>query len=141
MKARLFYVVLMCLTFLSACKNSSVSVVSPNQVDEVTISIKNNQGQLQQCIGQDPKFLKALLGNINLLFNESDKNALPFGLELSDKQREFDYKIKFYSQSEVVQEIIISQKNEVTIDTDMMIIEDKEKELDSLKSQLILVTQ
>ena len=129
MKARLFYVVLMCLTFLSACKNSSVSVVSPNQVDEVTISIKNNQGQLQQWVGQDPNFLKALLGNINLLFNESDKNALPFGLELSDKQRK------------VVQEITISQKNEVTIDMDTVIIEDKEKELNSLKSQLILVTQ
>ena len=108
--------------------------MSLNQVDEVTISIKNNQGQLQQCIGQDPNFLKALLGNINLLFNESDKNALPFGIELSDKQREFDDKIKFYSQRKVVQEITISQKNEVTIDMDTVIMEDKEKELNSLKS-------
>ncbi len=42
MKARVIYVIIMCFIFLSACKDSSVSVVSLNQVDEVTISIKNN---------------------------------------------------------------------------------------------------
>lgn len=58
MKARVIYVIIMCFIFLSACKDSSVSVVSLNQVDEVTISIKNNQGQLQQWVGQDPRTIK-----------------------------------------------------------------------------------
>lgn len=141
MKLKLFYVVILCSILLGACKSNNVSIVSADQVDRVSIYVKDDQGQIQEWVAQDPNFLKSLLGNIKLLFNESDRDSLPFGLDLLETQKEFDYKIEFYNQDQMVQEINISQRNVVTVDKDEFIIEDKEKELNSLKSQLILVTR
>lgn len=131
-----------CLIFLGACKKTSNPVISADKVDKVVIFVKDDKGTEHSCEGQDSNFLKTLLGNINLLFDKSDTSAQRFDMELTSEQKKFKYQIKFYKENKVVQDIQVSQENKVTIDRDKFTIgEDKEKELNSLKNHLLLVTE
>lgn len=128
--------------FLSACKSNQALVISANQIDKVSIYIKDDKEQEKEWEAQDPRFLKSLLGNIHLLFNKVDKDALTFNTDLTSKQKEFEYTMKFYDGKKIIQEITISKGNEVFLnDVKFVIKENKEKELNSLKQQLLLVTQ
>lgn len=63
-------------------------------------------------------------------------------MNLTSKQKRFNYQIKFYKNNNVVQEIQISKVNKVTIDKEeFMIGKEKENELDSLKNHLLLVAK
>ncbi|HCM90618.1 MAG TPA: hypothetical protein DIS85_12030 [Vagococcus sp.] len=132
---------LCCLIFLSACKKTSNPVISADKVDKAVIFVKDDKGKEHSWEGQDSNFLKTLLGNINLLFDKSDTNAQRFDMDLTSEQKIFKYQIKFYKENKVVQDIQVSKNNKVTIDRDKFTIgEDKEKELNSLKNHLLLVT-
>ncbi|RSU11622.1 hypothetical protein CBF29_07855 [Vagococcus elongatus] len=127
--------------FLVACKQSTNTVVSIDEVDKAIILVKDNEDQERKWTAQDQNFLKTLLGNINLLFDESDENAQRFDMELTPEQRDqFEYHINFYKKDKLVQEIKISNRNNVDIGKENFVIK-KDKELDSLKSHLLLVAE
>ena len=79
------------LIFLGACKQDNNPVISAEKVDKVIIFVKDDKGKEKEWEATDPNFLKTLVGNLNLLFDKSDKNAQRFDMELTQKQKEFDY--------------------------------------------------
>lgn len=143
-KSKLFVVTffsIASLMFLVACKQNTSTVVSKDEVDKAIILVKDNADQERKWTAQDQNFLKTLLGNINLLFVDSDENAQRFDMELTPEQRDqFEYHIKLYKKDKLVQEIKISNRNNVDIDKENFVIK-KDKELDSLKSHLLLVVE
>jgi hypothetical protein len=130
------------LLLLGACKQKSNPVVSLEKVDKVVILVKDDEGKEKNWKATDPNFLKTLIGNLNVLFDESDKNAQRYDMKLTSKQKRLNYQIKFYKNNDIVQDIQISQVNKVTIDKEKFTIgKEKENELDSLKNHLLLVAK
>ncbi|MGN8982786.1 hypothetical protein ACTNBL_10790 [Enterococcus villorum] len=130
------------LLLLGACKQKSNPVVSLEKVDKVVILVKDDEGKEKNWKATDPNFLKTLIGNLNVLFDKSDKNAQRYDMKLTSKQKRFNYQIKFYKNNDIVQDIQISQVNKVTIDKEKFTIgKEKENELDSLKNHLLLVAK
>ncbi|EGO7898087.1 hypothetical protein FGV13_002667, partial [Enterococcus faecalis] len=71
-----------------------------------------------------------------------DENTQNFDIELTPDQKKYDYKIDFYNNGEVVQEVEISQVNKLKIDKEEYTIkEDREKELNSLKNHVLSVVR
>lgn len=83
-----------------------------------------------------------MIGNINATLGEKDENTQNFDIELTPDQKKYDYKIDFYNNGEVVQEVEISQVNKLKIDKEEYTIkEDREKELNSLKNHVLSVVR
>ncbi|WP_241546166.1 hypothetical protein [Enterococcus villorum] len=145
MKKRELFIVLFSMFYLlllGACKQKSNPVVSLEKVDKVVILVKDDEGKEKNWKATDPNFLKTLIGNLNVLFDKSDKNAQRYDMKLTSKQKRFNYQIKFYKNNDIVQDIQISQVNKVTIDKEKFTIgKEKENELDSLKNHLLLVAK
>lgn len=130
------------LLLLGACKQKSNPVVSLEKVDKVVILVKDDEGKEKNWKATDPNFLKTLIGNLNVLFDESDKNAQRYDMKLTSKQKRLNYQIKFYKNNDIVQDIQISQVNKVTIDKEKFTVgKEKENELDSMKNHLLLVAK
>lgn len=132
---------IICLVLLNVYTHNSSPVVSIDKVDKVIIWVKDDKGQKREWKAQDPNFFKTLLGNLNLVFGNSNKNAQRFDSELTSKQKEFEYQIRFYKGDNIIQDIKISHGDKVNLDKkEFTIGKEKEKELDSLKYHLLMVT-
>lgn len=130
------------LLFLTACKQTNNPVITADKVDKVVILVKDDNEKDRTWEAEDQNFLKTLIGNVNAVIGKKNENTQSFDMELTPKQKKYDYKIKFYKNGEVVQNIEISQENKLTIDKEEYTIkEDREKELNSLKNHILSVVK
>jgi len=130
------------LLFLTACKQTNNPVITEDKVDKVVILVKDDNEKDRTWEAEDQNFLKTLIGNVNAVIGKKNENTQSFDMELTPKQKNYDYKIKFYKNGEVVQNIEISQENKLTIDKEEYTIkEDREKELNSLKNHILSVVK
>ena len=89
---------LMSLFFLSACHQKRTPIISADKLDKAVILIKDDQGRERTWEASDLSFLKALLGNLNLVFGKDDKSAQDFDTPLTAKEKAFTYQITFIKQ-------------------------------------------
>lgn len=130
------------LLFLTACKQTNNPVITADKVDKVVILVKDDNEKDRTWEAEDQNFLKMLIGNVNAVIGKKNENTQSFDMELTPKQKNYDYKIKFYKNGEVVQNIEISQENKLKIDKEEYTIkEDREKELNSLKNHILSVVK
>lgn len=130
------------MVVLTSCKQTNDPIITADKVDKVVILVKADNEKDRSWEAEDQNFLKALIGNIKATLGKKDENKQNFDIELTPDQKKYDYKIDFYNNGEVVQEVEISQVNKLTIDKEEYTIkEDREKELDSLKSHVLSVVR
>lgn len=126
------------LLLLSSCKKNNINIVPPESVDEIRVTVTNNIGEPKSFTVTDKKELERLSIKIHMVFG--DKKTSQFvAKELTENERNFKYQLKFYKSTKMIQEIIISKNNNLSIDNEKIII-DKEKELDNLKKHLLAIT-
>ena len=130
------------MVVLTSCKQTNDPIITADKVDKVVILVKADNEKDRSWEAEDQNFLKTLIGNIKATLGKKDENTQNFDIELTPDQKKYDYKIDFYNNGEVVQEVEISQVNKLTIDKEEYTIkEDREKELDSLKSHVLSVVR
>ena len=130
------------MVILTSCKQTNDPIITADKVDKVVILVKSENEKDRSWEAEDQNFLKALIGNINSTLGEKDENTQNFDIELTPDQKKYDYKIDFYNNGEVVQEVEISQVNKLKIDKEEYTIkEDREKELNSLKNHVLSVVR
>lgn len=130
------------MVILTSCKQTNDPIITADKVDKVVILVKSENEKDRSWEAEDQNFLKALIGNINATLGEKDENTQNFDIELTPDQKKYDYKIDFYNNGEVVQEVEISQVNKLKIDKkEYTIKEDREKELNSLKNHILSVVR
>ena len=130
------------MVILTSCKQTNNPIITADKVDKVVILVKSENEKDRSWEAEDQNFLKALIGNINPTLGEKDENTQNFDIELTPDQKKYDYKIDFYNNGEVVQEVEISQVNKLKIDKEEYTIkEDREKELNSLKNHVLSVVR
>ncbi|MDN5411994.1 MAG: hypothetical protein L0F95_06235 [Lactococcus sp.] len=133
---------LMSLFFLSACHQKRTPIISADKLDKAVILIKDDQGRERTWEASDLSFLKALLGNLNLVFGKDDKSAQDFDTPLTAKEKAFTYQITFYQSDKVVQPIHMSQTMDITVDKKQFTVRGTDRQaLDSLKQQLLVVAK
>lgn len=133
---------LMSLLFLSACHQNGTPIISADKLDKAVILIKDDQGKERTWEASDPSFLKALLGNLNLVFGKDDKNAQRFDTPLTVKEKVFTYQITFYKSDKVIQIIHMSQTEDITVDRKQFTVKGTDRQaLDSLKQHLLVVAK
>lgn len=133
---------LMCLFFLSACHQKGTPIISADKLDKAVILIKDDQGKERTWEASDLSFLKALLGNLNLVFGKDDKSAQRFDTPLTAKEKAFTYQITFYKSDKVVQTIHMSQTKNITVDKKQFTVKETDRQaLDSLKQHLLVVAK
>ncbi|MGX7180292.1 hypothetical protein [Enterococcus italicus] len=130
------------MVILTSCKQTNDPIITADKVDKVVILVKSENEKDRSWEAEDQNFLKALIENINATLGEKDENTQNFDIELTPDQKKYDYKIDFYNNGEVVQEVEISQVNKLKIDKEEYTIkEDREKELNSLKNHVLSVVR
>lgn len=130
------------MVILTSCKQTNDPIITADKVDKVVILVKSENEKDRSWEAEDQNFLKGLIGNINATLGEKDENTQNFDIELTPDQKKYDYKIDFYNNGEVVQEVEISQVNKLKIDKEEYTIkEDREKELNSLKNHVLSVVR
>ena len=133
---------LMSLFFLSACHQKRTPIISADKLDKAVILIKDDQGRERTWEASDLSFLKALLGNLNLVFGKDDKSAQRFDTPLTAKEKAFTYQITFYKSDKVVQTIHMSQTKNITVDKKQFTVKETDRQaLDSLKQHLLVVAK
>lgn len=127
---------------LGACQNNNAKIISSNEADYFTVVVKKDEGAEDTTSGKDPGEIKRLLGNIESLFGNSTNGSTFSDTEITDQEKTYGYQVVFYKEDKVVQEITISQKNNVTVDKENYTIgTNREKDLDNLKKHLLTITQ
>lgn len=125
------------LLLLSSCKKNNINIV-PESVDEIRVTVTNNMGESKKFTVTDKKEIERLSIKIHMVFGDKKKSWF-VAKELTENEKNFKYQLKFYKSTKLIQEIIISQNNNLSIDNEKIII-DKEKELDNLKKHLLAIT-
>ncbi|EOT39894.1 hypothetical protein [Enterococcus columbae] len=124
---------------LSSCKKNNIDIVSPDNVDEIKVTVTNTMGDVKMFTVTDKKEIERLSIKIHMVFGETKKTSWFVAKELTENEKNFKYQLKFYKSTKMIQEIIISQNNKLSVDSEKIIV-DRERELNNLKKHLLAIT-
>lgn len=129
-------------SFVKGGKDETPKMDYADKIDKAVILIKDDQGKERTWEASNPSFLKALLGNLNLVFGKDDKSAQRFDTPLTENEKAFTYQITFYKTDKVIQTVHMSQTKDITVDKAQFTVKKTDKQaLDNLKQHLLVVAK